>query len=376
MRSEDTHYVNVMLKRLFSRTEPVSQTIPRPARVNQSSRWAAVMPPLGRRVRVCRIERETAAAVTVSIEPVDGGVLGFAAGQYLTHCFEVDGQVLRRAYSLSVPEGSAVLAYTCKAVAGGQVSQHVCEQLAVGDEYEVRGPSGEFRLAPGHDPLVFVAAGSGITPVISLLETALQTDPERSICLVYANRCQADIIFAQRLAGLEQRFAQLRVIHVLTRAEADWTGERGRLNGHRVLELARPAQHSQFYVCGPAALMDVINGDLQQAGVDAESIHREDFRSVNHAAVEHPKAVQTINFLKTGRAVAQQPGQSILDAALAQGVELSFSCTVGGCAACKIKVVQGRTALDEPNCLSPDEREQGFVLACSAYALEPIEVEA
>jgi ring-1,2-phenylacetyl-CoA epoxidase subunit PaaE len=324
--------------------------------------------------------RETPDAVTVFIEPVAGGAMAWRAGQYLTHCFTVKGQKLRRAYSMSQAQSSSTadLAFTCKAVGAGRVSQYIGHQLAVGDEYEVRGPSGEFCLSATQTPLVFIAGGSGITPVISLLETALREQPDRSAYLVYASRNQAHLLFGSRLESLTQQYPNLRVISVLTQPASTWSGERGHLDAARLLALV-PAVHcsdAHWYLCGPMALMDALEPALKDAGVVAERLHRENFRSVNHAAAAHPDSPQAIRFLRSGVTIQQQPGQTILDAALANGIALDFSCTVGGCAACKIKLNDGPITMDEPNCLSEAERAQGFALACSAYALGAIEVEA
>ncbi len=360
-----------MLKRLFKSSAPAAQTI---ARRSAAKRWASVVPTLGRRVRVERIDRETPDSVTVTIAPVDGGPLAFAAGQYLTHCFEVDGEIQRRAYSLSVPEGAGELAFTCKQVSDGCVSRYVCQQLQVGDEYEVRGPSGEFQLPAGNGPLVFVAAGSGITPCFSLLSTALARDPQRSITLIYGSRDQVHIIFRERLETLAAAHPNLRVVHVLSQPQSGWDGEVGHIDSERLLRLAAPGPDSEIFLCGPGALMDDLTAGLSAAGCGR--VHREDFRSVNHATAAHPDLPQTIVFRRSGQQVEQQPGQSILEAALANDIALDFSCTVGGCAACKVKVLRGRIALDEPNCLSAQEQAEGYTLACSAFALEAVELDA
>ncbi len=365
-----------MLKRWLGRDKPISPTIERPERQTKTSRWAAVMPPLGRQVRVLRLERETPDAVTVYFEPTDGRPLDFLAGQYLTHCLEIDGQILRRAYSLAVAPGVGELAFTCKAVAGGQVSNYLCAQLRVGATYEVRGPSGQFLLVPGDTPLLFVAAGSGITPVISLLESALQQSAERQIDLIYGSRDAEHIIFRARLDDLCRRHRNLHVHHVLSQADARWAGLRGRVDTGRVLELARSAATSEAYLCGPGAMMDALAAGLVSAGLAPVQIHREDFRAVNHAVQPHPRTPQPITFRRSGTKIQQQPGQSVLDAALAHGVDLNFSCTVGGCAACKIRLISGQVTLDEPHCLDESELAQGYTLACCAYALEPIEVDA
>ncbi len=367
-----------MLKRLFGGRPKVDMTLARPEAGRGSARWARSSAPRRRRVRVAGLRPETADAVTVSIEPLDGAPLAFRAGQYLTHCLVVDGESLRRAYSLSVPPESGELAFTCKRVADGRVSRHITERLAVGDEYEILGPGGDFVLdAEDHGALVFVAAGSGITPVIALIEAALIADPARNCRLVYGSRDAASILFRERLEALSARHAGLSVCHVLSQPDDDWRGERGRLDGARALALAGgPASDACWYLCGPAPLMDEVAACLASAGVGPSSVRRESFASATHAAAAHPREPQPIAFAHSEVEVVQQPGQSILDAGLAAGLPLEFSCTVGGCGACKLRVLDGPVIQDEPNCLTAEERAAGYVLACSAFASAPVRIEA
>ncbi|PPE73826.1 hypothetical protein C3942_10490 [Solimonas fluminis] len=340
-----------------------------------SKRWGAAQPGQAPRpVRVAGLRRETADTLTLVLEPEDGVVPDFRAGQYFTHCFEIDGQVVRRAYSLCAPEGGG-LACTIKLVPGGWVSSHVHEALQVGSRYRLLGPTGDFLLEEGSGPLRFLAGGSGITPVISLVETALARDPRRDIRLVYASRSEADIIFAERLRELAQAHPALRLVHVLSQPAAGWTGERGRLDGARIAALLGTDAAAMFYLCGPAGLMEAAESVLRQAGVPAARVRHERFLAAPRLA-ERPTEPQEILFKQSGRVVTQRPGESILEAGLREGLALPFSCMVGGCAHCKLQVLEGEVALSEPNCLSPEERAAGFTLACSACATGPLSVAA
>jgi len=342
-----------------------------------SKRWGTTPPGHAPRpVRVAEVQRETAGALTLRLETEDGAPLAFRAGQYLTHCFEIDGQVVRRAYSLSAAEGGS-LACTIKLIEGGWVSRHVHEALEVGSRYRVLGPTGDFLLdAADRGPLRFLAGGSGITPVISLVETALAGDARRDIRLVYASRREADIIFAERLRELARRHPSLQIVHVLSQPEAGWSGERGRLDAARSAALLGTEAAASYYLCGPGALMESAEAALLAAGVPAARIRHERFLAAPQATQQRPTEPQEIRFKQSGRLVTQRPGESILEAGLREGLALQFSCMVGGCAHCKIQVLEGAVALSEPNCLSPEERAAGFTLACSAYALGPIAVAA
>ena len=358
----------------FWKSAPRKVVVPRPQ--GGSKRWQrASSGGALRSVRVVDIHRETPSAVTVLVEPEDGRRIVFRAGQYLTHCFSVDGAILKRAYSLSAAEGGA-LAFTVKSLAGGVASAHVSQRLSVSDRYTIAGPSGEFLLEPtSHRPLAFLAAGSGITPVISLIETALTQDASRDIRLIYASRSQNEIIFRDRLEALVQRHPGVQLVHVLSQAAADWSGERGRLDGERAAALLGSGD-ADYYLCGPLPLMDATEKALLARGVPKEQIRRERFLAAPKSSPARPSTPQEIVFSRSKRSVIQRPGETILEAGLREGVALPFSCTVGGCASCKIQVLEGEVALNEPNCLAADERAQGYTLACSAYAASRITVDA
>ncbi|MGH8455811.1 MAG: 2Fe-2S iron-sulfur cluster-binding protein [Stenotrophobium sp.] len=347
-----------------------------PRREGASRRWSRGGHAIERRpVRVAELVHETPRAVTLMLEPDDGRPFHFRAGQYLTHCFEIGGQTHKRAFSLSAPEGGR-LACTVQMIEGGAVSEHIRSRLRAGDRYGVIGPTGDFVLdLEATGPLGFVAGGSGITPVMGLIETALAANPQRPIVLLYTSRDEASIIFHQRLDALMRRHASLQVTHVLSQADMAWSGARGRLDAARVAEHFRDLHDATFYLCGPTGLMESAESALSANGVSAANIRHERFLAAPRQ-VQRPTAPQQISFQQSKRQVTQQAGESILDAGLRENLGLRFSCTVGGCGACKVRVVSGAVAHNEPNCLTADERAQGYVLACSAYALEPLLIEA
>ena len=355
-------------------SRPKRVVLPRPN--GASRRWQRSGQALARRaVRVLEVQRETPQAVTLVIEAEDERPFTFSAGQYLTHCFEIAGQEVKRAYSLSAAEGSRA-ACTIKALDGGRASDFVLRQLKPGHRYSILGPSGDFKLDPAHEgPLVFLAGGSGITPVISLIETALAQNPTRRMRLVYANRCEEEIIFAARLEQLRWKHPALEIVHVLSRPAAGWGGERGRLDAARAAQLLA-LEDAVYYLCGPSGLMNAAEQGLRERGVAADRIRHERFLAAAHISEKRPTTPQEIVFRRSHKVVTQQPGETMLEAGLREGLPLPFSCTVGGCGSCKVQIAEGTVALNEPNCLSPEERAAGFTLACSAYALQRVVVEA
>ncbi len=347
-------------------SRPRRVTLPRPE--GASRRWQRSGQALSSRaVRVAEVIRETPQAITIVLEPEDSRPFTFRAGQYLTHCFEIDGTPVKRAYSLSSAEGSRI-ACTVKAIPSGRASDFLLRRLKAGDRYTVLGPSGEFVLTEGEGPLAFLAAGSGITPVISLIETALAKNPARRIKLVYANRNEADVIFAVRLGELRAKHPNLEVVHVLSSAG-------GRLGPGRAAELLE-FKDATYYLCGPTGLMDHAEQGLRARGVAAPQIHRERFLAAAQLVHAKPTQPQEIAFRRSHKLVTQQVGETILEAGLREGLPLPFSCTVGGCGSCKMRVLEGQVALSEPNCLSEEEKVSGHTLACSAYALGRLVVDA
>ncbi|SFF53302.1 ring-1,2-phenylacetyl-CoA epoxidase subunit PaaE [Fontimonas thermophila] len=347
-------------------SHPRRITLPRPA--GSARRWATPAAITARGVRVTDIRRETDDAVTLTLATEDGRPLPFRAGQYLTHCFNIDGAEVRRAYSLSVAEGEPP-ACTVKLLPGGLVSQYVVTRLKIGARYRVLGPSGDFVLTPGErGPLVMLAAGSGITPIISLIETALRADPQRRVRLLYINRDPARTLFDARLRAAQARYPRF-----------EWTpwytASAGRPDAARLAELLQPEIDAQIYLCGPQPLMDAATAGLRAAGVAAARIRRERFIPAPRHQ-QRPTAPVEIRFLRSGRTIVQRPGESILEAGLRAGLALPFSCTVGGCGHCRVRIRDGEVCLDEPNCLSADERAAGWTLACSACALTPLTVDA
>jgi ferredoxin-NADP reductase len=351
---------------MWFNAKPRKVVVPRPG--GASKRWQQSSSGLApRAVRVVDIRRETASAVTLLLEPEDGRRIVIRAGQYLTHCFNIGGSVHKRAYSLSTSESGA-LACTIKLIPSGVVSKYVSQQLRIGDHYSLIGPSGDFVLDPASTrPLAFLAAGSGITPVISLIETALTQNAERSIRLLYASRNESEIIFRERLDELAQRHPNLKITHVLSQPSPAWSGERGRLNGERAAALLN-AVDPDVYLCGPVELMDSTEQALRARGVSDQQIRRERFFAASQSQATRPTTPQQIEFRVSGKTITQQPGETILEAGLRENLALPFSCTVGGCGHCKVQILEGDAALNEPNCLSPEERAAGYTLACSAFA--------
>ncbi len=323
------------------------------------------------------LHRETQDALTIVLADPTGEPVRFVPGQFLTLLVTVAGETHRRAYSIcSALDDAATVAVTVKRIAGGRVSTHLHERLAVGDVLPVLGPSGDFTVAP--DPaarraLVLIAGGSGITPIMAITRAVLAREPDSQVTLIFGNRTASDIIFLPDLDALQaQHGARLVVRHVLERGEPDTLATIGRLDRVTVAaELDAVADRvdadSHVYVCGPAPAMAEVREALAARGVPASRIHEERFATAERAG--GPRAAQRLILARAGGAsvdVVVPPGGTILDAGLAAGVTMDFSCAMGGCGACAVQLTAGEVDLDEPNCLSPEERARGRILACVA----------
>jgi ferredoxin-NADP reductase len=348
-----------------------------------SARWGQPQPRHPRlQLRVAEVIQETPSTRTLVLAAPDGGVpaLAYRAGQHLTLLVDAGGTTQRRCYSFSSsPLAGGQPAITVKRMADGTVSRHLHDHVRTGDTLTVLEPTGEFCVTT--DPaatrhLVLVAGGVGITPLISIAETVLRAEPASRVTLLCGNRSEAEIVFRGRLEALVQAFSpRLTVRHALDEAPDGWTGLHGALDGARVLEALDGCAADGYYVCGPEPMMQSVCAALAGAGVPRECVHTERFAYASAAKTRIPDHAAEITFAGSGRRVTARPGQTILQAGLEAGLDLPYSCTMGGCGACKVRRTDGSVVMSEPNCLSDAEREAGFLLACCAYADTPVVIE-
>jgi ring-1,2-phenylacetyl-CoA epoxidase subunit PaaE len=339
-----------------------------------------------RRLRIARIVRETADAVSLILEDPSGAPVPFAPGQFFTLHVSVGGEVHKRAYSASSSalDGSRV-AVTVKRVADGRVSRHLVGHAHEGDAIDVLGPSGSFTPAPAQSPrlLVLIGGGSGITPLSSIARTLLASEPDTRVALVYGNGALEDVIFKEALDALAQEHAgareRFRVRHVLERPPPGWTGGTGLLDG---AALARELDGlddpdvggAEYFLCGPAPMMAGARACLERRGVASSRIREERFVSA-HALPGAPVSAEahevTLRMRDGERRIVVAAGRTVLETALDAAIDMPFSCAVGGCGTCRVHLAHGAVAMDEPNCLSADERAAGYVLACVSRPSSP-----
>jgi len=372
---------------IFGKTPAPLIERPRPAPGAVVS-LARKAPQMARTVKVVDVVRETADAVSIYLTEEDGSPIEFKPGQFLSVDVNVDGHKLRRAYSLANACLPGVPVHiTVKRMADGRVSNHLNDTIQAGDTLSVLGPSGNFTVEPrsvNERHFVMLAGGSGITPIMSLLETVLHQEKRSKVTLIYGNRGWDDIIFRERLARLSVELGERLVIdHVLEKPPEAWSGGEGLLSDDVVLERLDALGIEddgmlRYFVCGPTPMMEAVHEVLKRRGVDAARIAEERFTRPEdrHGGLGSDK-IELVVISKSGseHGVQVAPGQTILEAALAAGLDMPFSCAMGGCGACRVRQRSGDIQVEEPNCLSRSEKERGYILTCVGRPLAQSRIE-
>jgi ring-1,2-phenylacetyl-CoA epoxidase subunit PaaE len=326
-------------------------------------------------LRVSEIDPLTDDSVAIGLVVPDElrAAYSFTAGQHVA--IRVPGDDIRRSYSLCVEPGAPRLRIGVKRLPGGMFSQKVLETLAAGDTLEVMTPTGRFGAAlAGLRRPAFVAAGSGITPVLSMVATALADPDVEEVSLLDCNRTQHDVMFLDELADLKDRHpARFQLVHLLSRElqESELLSGRldaGRLHGIRARLLA---DSDGWFLCGPFDLVTTVHDALVADGVDPGSIHTELFHAeappvttVVAAASTGTEAVATLGGLRTAFTV--RPGEHALDSLLRVRGDAPYACKGGVCGTCRAHLVDGSVTMDANWALEPEEIERGYVLTCQS----------
>lgn len=335
-------------------------------------------------------------------EPEGDQLFEFDAGQFLTLMLDIDGTPVNRCYTISSPPTRPNrIAITVKRVLGGKVSNWIHDNIVPGSKVTALAPLGAFTLTQRPaEKLLLLSAGSGITPLMSMLRTLYDLGSDADVVFLHSARTPSDIVFRSELAAIEMLMPNLRVVHV---CEADypserWGGMRGRLSPTMLHTIVPDLLERKTFNCGPVPYMDAIRRILGELDYDLANYHEESFSFDDPAlpgatpppegvpyeaiAVTAPPAGDdgvatfSVEFTKSGKTVTCRADQNVLDAALAVGVRLASSCSQGMCGTCKIPKLSGEVEMNHNGGIRPKEVAAGKILACCSKPLSDLSLDA
>ncbi len=337
---------------------------------------------------VKKLVRETADATTLYFEIPENlkDTFTYTAGQYLTFEVEMGGEKVRRSYSLCTYSGVDVMpAVTVKRVDGGKMSNYLNAEIKEGDVMSVMPPMGKFTVVPDASRAahyVLFGGGSGITPVLGIAKAVLADEPNSKVTLVYANRNPDSVIFKQTLSDMEKASnGRFKVHHNYDTAPLTYFGLKGMLNVDKVQSIVKSKiggsfDQYQYFICGPGPMMEVIKDGLRNLGISGDRVNTEYFAAPTSKSAVDEKPSQSTDFNGVSEVTLTVYGKThtitcdqnttILNAAMKQGIDPPYSCTVGVCTTCRAKVTVGKMHMLEREGLSDAEIAEGYVLTCQS----------
>lgn len=346
------------------------------------------MTPKFHTLKVKEVKREIDDAVSVSFEVPDTLKKDFLflPGQYLTLKTDIEGEEVRRSYSICSAPYENELRVAVKKVPGGKFSTFANDVLKPGDELDVMTPTGKFTTdidAGNQKSYVFFAAGSGITPVISLIKSILKEEAKSDIILFYGNKGAGSIIFREEIEGLKNLYMdRFRVVHILSRENVGIPLQKGRIDKEKSNELCRIFLDvdacDDFFICGPEPMIHAVKEYLTDTKVSADKIHfelfgtstGEELKKVRIIPEDAPTSDSQIELILDGEIHnfgLNFRDKAILDAAQDHGADVPFACKGGVCCTCRAKVLKGEVVMDVNYALEKDELDAGYVLTCQSH---------
>ncbi len=338
---------------------------------------------------VTDVRRETRDSVVLSLAPQgeDDTAFDFVPGQYLTFRKTVEGEELRRSYSICTGRQDGCLRVGIKKVPGGLFSTWANDALAPGETLEAMAPMGSFHapLDPGQARHhLFFAAGSGITPVLGLIKTTLAEETQSRVTLVYGNRSSSSIMFREELEDLKNlNLGRFTLLHVLSRESQEIDLFNGRIDGEKCRQLFRywidPKDVDLAFICGPQSMMTAVSEALREAGLEETQIKFELFASAQQRrparqqeaerpAAEAERCRAEVQLDGLTRSFDMPKGEiSVLDAAMAEGLDVPYACKGGVCSTCRAMLVEGEVDMDANFALEDYEVRRGYILTCQSY---------
>lgn len=332
------------------------------------------------------VRRETEDSVSVSFEVPSSlkDDYSFLAGQYLTLKAKVNDEEIRRSYSICSAPFENEWRVAVKKVYMGKFSTLACSSLKVGDTLEVMTPTGNFTFIPektvGKSYALF-AAGSGITPILSIAKTILKSEPKSDVSLFYGNKTFNSIIFREDIEALKNLYMnRLRVVHILSQESLGNPLQKGRMDKQKCdslyKALLRNSPIDSVYICGPEPMILAVKDSMIENGVDPKKVHYELFSTPGIKPTDiveksdEPSITSNVSIILDGDFInlpITSVGETILDAALRVGADLPFACKGGVCCTCKAKILEGTAKMDVNYSLEKDEVEAGYILTCQSH---------
>ncbi|MBC7887888.1 MAG: phenylacetate-CoA oxygenase/reductase subunit PaaK [Ferruginibacter sp.] len=338
---------------------------------------------------VKKLFKETADCVTITfdIPAALKDLFTYEHGQNITLKKNIDGEEVRRSYSICSAPFENDLSIAVKKIAKGKFSTYANDHLQKGDVLDVLPPTGRFNTllnkTSKKNYLAF-AAGSGITPIISIIKTTLATEPAASFTMVYGNRSRNSIIFFEELAGLKNRYIdRFNFINILSREKTETALNFGRIDSAKLTALQKLIDYKSMdeaFICGPGEMIFTVREFLEKQGVDQKKIHFELFTSPDNRAGGGEQSPLAENTGPNSRITIQLDGrsfdfdlafnsESVLDAALKQGADLPYACKGGVCCTCRARLIEGQVKMDANYALEAEELAKGFILTCQSHPL-------